>query len=306
MAYDKSDPRAGLTPSAAALAPTPTGLIAEEQFAVFAENPQREPDGLCSSWFLRGCDFLTAYHEARPGALLERRGQIDEYALLLPDAESAAEISWEGESLSAKGPQVVFIPPGESAVVLPKGGRLVRFFTARSEDLLARCSNAGAYATRPAHIPPLKDWPQPLGGWRIRAYPLDVPDQPGRFGRIFRCTTFMLNVFAPALGPRDPAKLSPHHHEDFEQGSLALGGRYVHHLRWPWTTDMKDWRPDLAVEAPAPSLLVIPPPVIHTSRATDAGANDLVDVFCPPRLDFSLKEGWVLNAADYPLPSPAA
>lgn len=297
--YKDKDPRAAIF--AAASKPPQTGLIADEQIAEFHKLPPQEDTEGRKQWLQRGCNFVLTYGEAQPGAVFARDEQPDEYVVLLPDASAVIEANGETQAVAANS--IVFVPPGTSCVTLPEGGTVVRLFTTASQDLVALCPNADAYAAGRSHIPPFAAWPEPAGGFKIRAYGLDVPAQEGRFGRIFRCTTFMVNFLDVQNGPRDPKKLSPHHHDDFEQCSLALKGAFTHHLRWPWTVDRSDWRDDKHLAMGSPSSLVIPPPVIHTTEASSAGVNALVDIFCPPRMDFSLQDGWVLNAEDYPMPA---
>ena len=298
--YDKSDPRSQL----AAGRPNATTLTYYQpsDYIRFYDLPPQPSEAGARTWLGRGRNAVIAYSEAGEGGRLERRDQVDEWVLLLPDAGTSVEITAGGESRSIGGASITFVPPGVSTVVVRRPGRLARLFTTRSADLAEACVNAGNYGRPSENIPPLQAWPVPPDGYRIRSYSLEVADEPGRFGRIWRCTTFMVNYFAISIGPRELGKMSPHHHDDFEQYTLALQGAFSHHLRWPWTTNMAMWRPDEHEFCAVPSLAVIPPPAIHTTRGLAPGANMLADIFSPPRLDFSQRPGWVLNAADYPMP----
>jgi hypothetical protein len=302
--YAAGDPRAALAAPTERKVSAPTEFSGAE-YAKFYESPPQDDDANGRSWYARGQNFILVYSETKPGATFARSKQADEYAILVPDKDVAIEITAGGEIVKARGNSLAFVPPGDSKITVPTGGRIVRLFSYKSADIAAKCSNAASYAEPHPNIPPFEPWPAPKGGNRIRHYSLEVKGEQGRFGRIFRCTNFMINYLEPRDGPRDTSKLSPHFHDDFEQCSLALDGDFIHDIRWPWTPNMAAWREDDHERCAAPSIAVIPPPAIHTTRAIGAKLNQLVDIFSPPRLDFSMKEGWVLNADDYPMPDAA-
>jgi hypothetical protein len=300
--YDAKDPRASLAAAPASVVKAATEFAGVE-YARFHDMVPQESTAGVRTWYARGQNFVLAYTEAETDCCFTREMQTDEFAVLSPDAAGRMEISFDGKVTAVPGGSLVFVPPGRSEVRLPAGGRLIRLFTLHATDLVARCSNAESYRNAHPNVAPLAAWPAPVDGYRVRAYRLDVPAEEGRFGRIWRCSTFMVNYLDVRVGPREVTKMSPHSHADFEQCSLALSGEFVHHIRWPWTTNMNHWREDEHALCGTPSIAVIPPPAIHTTQATGSGANQLVDIFCPPRVDFSLKPGWVLNADEYPMPA---
>ncbi|RDK06413.1 hypothetical protein DN412_31435 [Cupriavidus lacunae] len=110
----------------------------------------------------------------------------------------------------------------------------------------------------------------------------------------------LINAFVPRDFRRDTRKMTPHAHDDFDQASLALQGNFIHHLRYPWATDMSKWRVDGHHAVSSPSLIVIPAQSVHTTQDVGEGWVQLVDIFSPPRPDFVEKPGWVCNEADYP------
>ncbi|WP_196258829.1 hypothetical protein [Pelagibacterium limicola] len=294
--YVASDPRSRLN-SSETEAPAP--LQSAANCARFYEEESHTTSEALKTWYTRGQNFVVAYSEAKAGAVFARAVQPDEFMVLLPDPASRARLLWNGETSILEGHSVTFVPPGESRISMERDGTIVQFFTTASDDLVATCPPG--YDNDP-NVPALVPWPEPNGGWKPRCYSMDVPPEKGRFGRILTSTNFMVNYIYPRTGPRDRSAMSPHSHVDFQQCSLVLEGSYIHHMRWPWGNNADLWRDDEHAICDAPSVMVIPAQVVHTSEAVGLATNFMIDVFCPPRRDFLRQPGWVLNADDYPEP----
>ncbi|MES2508764.1 MAG: hypothetical protein V4625_02480 [Pseudomonadota bacterium] len=262
---------------------------------------QAAPDA--KTWITRGANFVVAVSQASAGSVFSRDNNPDEYMVYLVDVDGVIEAG--KDTMSVKADSLTIVPPGASRVTLSGAGQLVRVFSVKADDLANAASNAASYAAGAPEVAPLQPWPDPVGGFKLRNYQLGDYVKADSNMRIFRSTNLMINIMTSRSSPRDIRKLSPHSHTDFEQGSLALAGDWVHHMRYPWSADMTTWKNDEHIEMGSPSLLVIPPKVIHTSRNVNDGGSALVDVFAPPRMDFSTKPGMVCNADDYPMPKAA-
>ena len=297
--YGKNDLRASLASEKKAEIRTP---FKPASYGLFYKEKPVDSDENGDAWYCRGQNLIVNYIEAKAGGSFIRKKQPDEYALLLPVEGMTVTVLANGEEQTVSGPSVIFIPPGDSQIKTHNDGAVWRLITTQSEDLAAKCANADDFRTPDPNVSPFEAWPEPVGGYRIRAYSGTVPREEGRFGRLYRGSTLMVNFGDGMVGKRDPKNVSPHHHDDFEQYSIALSGEYTHHLRWPWTHDSTEWREDEHAHCASPSVCVIPPPATHTSAGLSDGLNRLCDTFCPPRRDFSERKGWVLNAEDYPMP----
>jgi hypothetical protein len=292
MAYDPSDPRSSLAGSAQSTAGVPRP----------AQSFDLGVTGSATRW-IRSQAVVIAYAQLMAGDEF-RVTTTAESALLIPNSMKLSGSSGD-TPIEVEQPALLFLPAGDIIVRAHTDGIVVGVYAAALEPALAaRCENADEYAVADPNVAPFVSWP--AGDGSVHQYNFaDVAPEPGRFGRIYRCSTLMVNVLERDPGARNPRKLSPHHHDDFEQISLQLEGDYVHHLRVPWTPDSTEWRDDQHLHCASPAVVVIPPLLIHTSQGVSETEHWLIDIFAPPRVDFSSRQGWVLNAADYPSDSSA-
>lgn len=263
------------------------------------EPPQFEDSAGNPSWVLRAAHFCAVVTDVQNEATLERVEQPDEYMVVVSPG-MRAQVAAGNERAHVDMETLFIIPPGASRVQLKGTGLVVQIFSHRAEDINRFASNGADYVADVADVAPAVEWPTPPDGWKLRAYPLANRSAPGSIARVYRSTNLMVNVMEVYGAARDSKALMPHSHPDYEQITLCMAGPFVHHLRSPWLPDSTQWRADEHLEIGSPSALVIPPRLIHTTQAMAAGCW-IIDVFGPPRMDFSLTPGLVINHDDYPM-----
>ncbi|WP_353173409.1 hypothetical protein [Paracandidimonas soli] len=267
------------------------------------DAPQSDAPGQ-RSWIARTAYFTVVLTEIDGQASLPRTDNPDEYMAVIPAGIRAIAQAGE-ETLGSDGDALFIVPPGDSTLEVQGKGMVVRVFSHLASDLACAAANQADYARPVGDIAPYRRWPVPEARLRLQCHALADHVVPSNgISRVFRSTNLMLNVMVPYDAPRDPRILKPHSHADYEQITICMQGRFAHHLRTPWTVDSTQWREDAHLEVDSPSTLVIPARLIHTTQALEAGCW-LIDVFGPPREDFSSIPGFVRNAQDYPMPEPA-
>ena len=254
-------------------------------------------------WLMRAHNFEVEWVELAPGPTGAQYESVFESLIITEGgAMDVVTRSAHGMNFMASIPDhaVGILPAGRHQLTAKTPARVALITSQRSDIQGRRVINAeGCDPRDPRVLPTGKPYRRinPMEG--IQVLPLDMikasPDKPRL--KMLQTETLSLNL-VEYNGPRNRAELSPHSHANFEQGSLALAGEFVHHLRVPWGGDANLWREDEHLSAGSPSLLVIPVELVHTTEGVGEGRHYLIDVFSPPRKDF-ISKGWVFNSADY-------
>lgn len=271
--------------------------VREPSIVDFSAVAPKTADGL-DVWIGRGQNFLVEWARAKVADAVFVGESVHEVMLLLP--ENGAELTSSGETIAAPGRSICIIPAGAFKVRLPASGLCISLST----DLRSASSdgviNAAAYSGAPdGRIEPIGPPFKAVAEARIKVIEIDKISAPADKPRLkmIQSATMSIN-WVEYSGARTRTELSPHSHDTFEQGSLAIVGDFMHHLRVPWGPDASLWRDDRHVRAPERSLSVFPVGLIHTTEGIGDGRHLLIDIFAPARHDF-LARGWIANASDY-------
>ena len=269
--------------------------IRQHAYVEFASRGQEE-----FGWRIargRGKTFLVEWCEAKGDEATIIRNLEDEVIAVFP--RTGGTVTAGETSTAISGRTIVIIPPGDVAIRCDQeGGTVILLSPLRGKAPDDPVLNSADYLDHGDEgmltVAPPSGKPRPL-----QVIPVDrivAPTDKPRL-KIVRSETLSVS-WIEYEGVRDRTQLSPHDHADFEQGSLAIEGSYIHHLRVPWRANATLWRDDLHLFATPQSLCVIPPQMIHTTEGEGDGNHILLDIFAPVRADFAGK-GWIFNNPDY-------
>lgn len=276
----------------------PSAVTRELSMIEFSRHAPFESDG-ARRWRARAQNFSVEWIEAHRDGAAVSYGSLHETLVLVFD--EAVQLSHrESPAVVAAPRSVCIVPAGRVAMRMAAGGVCVVLASQRDDLDENTCLNAALFEDHDVRIKPSTPAFQRLGaGGSVQVIAIDSFAAPANNPRLKMLQSETLSInWVEYDGPRDRGTLSPHSHADLEQGSLAVSGRFVHHLRHAWGRNADAWREDQHLEVGSPSLMVVPVYLIHTSEGVHAGHHLLIDVFSPPRRDFIAK-GWVHNAADY-------
>jgi hypothetical protein len=275
-------------------------------------NPKREADlvmlnagafqGPLARRSVRGQNFRVEWFEASQATTFEFASG-DETIVIFFD--TSGKISSKNQAVDATPRSLSILPAAFYEITLNSAGRGCILSTDRI-DAAPPALNAASYQTADTRVAPVgRSWPRANDPKKIQVFEIDKIKAPADNPRLkmLQSATMSIN-WVDYDGPRDRSALTPHSHVDFEQASLAVAGDFVHHLRVQWGKNANEWREDEHKLAGSPSVLIIPPDLIHTTEGVGDGHHLLIDVFAPPRRDF-IARNWVLNASEYRDPRKA-
>ena len=78
-------------------------------------EPEIDRDANGETWISRGQNFVIAYSKGMQDGVFARSAQVDEYAVIIPDAETQVEITTAAGTEVVPGYSVVFVPPATAA-----------------------------------------------------------------------------------------------------------------------------------------------------------------------------------------------
>lgn len=277
--------------------------VRERGFSDFHTEEPEVRNG-CRQWLMRGHNFSVEWVEmgapTHEPAVFEFASEFESLLIVHSGSVRMEAAHAETSTEDAHSHSVCIVPPGRYSVRASLATDLALITSQRTEVTGRRVLNAAACEPPDPRVLPAgqpyrrritKDVIQVMDIAAVMA----SADKPRL--KMLQTETLSVNI-VEYEGARDRSQLSPHSHESFEQGSLAISGNYVHHLRTPWGQDANAWCDDEHLSAASPSLLVVPVGMIHTTEGVGSGHHLLIDVFSPPRGDF-IDKGWVFNADDY-------